>query len=139
MALRQGRPLIRQANSERGSAVAEFCSLALLLMVPLVYVVLAVFRVQAGAYGITAAAREAGRAFVSGSDPQNSERRATAAAAIVAADQGLTLAPGAVTIWCSAQPCLAPGSRVVVRIDTTVRLPFVPAVFAGRALASIAL
>jgi hypothetical protein len=57
----------------------------------------------------------------------------------VAADQGLTLAPGAVSILCSTQPCLAPNSRVVVKIDTTVRLPFLSAVFAGRALASIAL
>lgn len=139
MALRRGRPLTRQCNSERGSAVVEFCSLALLLIVPLAYVVLAVFRVQAGAYGITAAAREAGRAYVTVSDPRNAEGRATAAAAVVAADQGLTLPPGAVTISCSAQPCLTPGSSVVVRIDTSVRLPFLPAVFAGRALASIAL
>jgi Flp pilus assembly protein TadG len=139
MALRGWRPPIRQPNSERGSAMVEFCSLALLLMVPLVYVVLAIFRVQAGAYGITAAAREAGRAFVTASDPELAERRARAAAALVAADQGLTLAPGAVTISCSTQPCLTPDSRVVVRIETTVRLPFLPAVFAGRAPASIAL
>ena len=119
--------------------MVEFCSLALLLLVPLVYVVLAVFRVQAGAYGITAAAREAGRAFVIGGDPQSAERHARAAAAVVAADQGLTLGPRAVMISCSAQPCLTPGSRIVVRIDTTVPLPFLPAVFAGRAPASIAL
>jgi Flp pilus assembly protein TadG len=139
MALRGWRPPIRQSGGERGSAVVEFCFLALLLMVPLVYAVLAVFRVQAGAYGITAAAREAGRAFVTASDTELAERRAKAAAAVAAADQGLTLAPGAVSISCSTQPCLAPNSRITVEIDTTVRLPFLPAVFAGRALASVAL
>jgi Flp pilus assembly protein TadG len=139
MALRGWQPPIRRSGGERGSAMVEFCLLALLLMVPLVYAVLAVFRVQAGAYGITAAAREAGRAFVTTSDPKLAERRARAAAAIVAADQGLTLAPGAVSLSCSAQPCLAPNSRVVVKIDTSVRLPFMPAGFAGRTLASVAL
>lgn len=134
----RGRSPIRQPN-ERGSAMVEFCSLALLLMVPLVYAVLAVFRVQASAYGITAAAREAGRAFVTASDPELAERRAKAAAAVVAADQGLRLTPEAVTISCSAEPCLTPDTRVVVKIDTTVRLPFLPAVFADRALASVAL
>jgi Flp pilus assembly protein TadG len=139
MALRGWRPPIRQSGGERGSAVVEFCALALLLMVPLVYAVLAVFRVQAGAYGVTAAAREAGRAFVTANDPELAERRARAAAAIVAADQGLMLQPDAVSISCSTQPCLAPNSRVVVKIDTAVRLPFMPAVFAGRELASVAL
>jgi hypothetical protein len=119
--------------------MVEFCCLALLLMVPLVYVVLAVFRVQAGAYGITAAAREAGRAYVTASEPEVAERRARAAAAVAASDQGLTLAPGAISISCSTQPCLAPNSRVMVKIDTAVRLPFLPAVFAGRPVASIAL
>jgi hypothetical protein len=139
MAVRGWRPPIRKFGGERGSAMVEFCSLALLLMVPLVYAVLVVFRVQAGAYGVTAAAREAGRAFVTASDPELAERRARGAAAIVAADQGLVLAPEAVSISCSTQPCLAPNSRVEVKIDTAVRLPFLPAVFAGRELASVAL
>ena len=133
------RVSVRPSTSECGAAVVEFCFLALLLMVPVVYVVLAVFRVQAGSYGITAAAREAGRAFVTADDPELAERRARAAAAIAAADQGLTLAPGALTISCSARPCLTPDSRVVVEIDSAVSLPFLPAVFADRALASIAL
>jgi hypothetical protein len=119
--------------------MVEFCCLALLLMVPLVYVVLAVFRVQAGAYGITAAAREAGRAYVTASKPEVAERRARTAAAVAASDQDLTLAPGAISISCSTQPCLAPNSRVMVKIDAAVRLPFLPAVFAGRPVASIAL
>src|SRR5262245_13963744 len=138
MTLRGRRPPIRPSGGERGSAMVEFCFLALLLMVPLVYVVLAVFRVQAGAYGITAAAREAGRAFVTAGDPGLAERRAGAAAAVAAADQGLTLPPGAVSISCSTQPCLAPNSRVVVKIDTAVRFPYLPVAFAGQALPSVA-
>lgn len=126
------------ASGDRGSAIVEFCFLALLLMVPLVYVVLAVFRVQAGAYGATAAAREAGRAFVTADEPALAEDRARAAAAVAAADHGLALAPAALTISCSVQPCLTPGGRLYVAIDTSVPLPFLPPVFADRAAASIA-
>ena len=50
--------------AERGSAIVEFHFLGLLLLVPLVYVLLAVLDVQRASYGVTQAAREAGRIFV---------------------------------------------------------------------------
>ena len=127
-----------RSRSDEGSSIVEFCFLAVLLMVPLVYVVLAVFRVQAGAYGITAAAREAGRAFVTTDDPALAVERAHAAASVAAADHGLELPQSALTIACSARPCLTPGARVSIAIDTTVPLPLLPPVLGGRAAASIA-
>lgn len=47
---------------ERGNALVEFTWLAVLLMIPLVYLMLTVFQVQKAAYAMEAASREAGRA-----------------------------------------------------------------------------
>ena len=50
-------------GEEQGSALVEFTWLAILLMVPLLYIVLTVFEVQRAAFGVSTAARAAGRAF----------------------------------------------------------------------------
>lgn len=130
---------MRLAGDDRGSAIVEFCYLAILLMVPLVYVVLVVFRVQAAAYGITAAVREAGRAYVTAGTDIEADASAEAAAAVALSDHGLALNPDEMTVRCSARPCLSPGGQVEIAIDTVVPLPFLPRVFDGRAPASIAL
>ena len=71
---------------DEGTAVVEFVFLAVLLMVPLVYVMLGVFDVQRAAFGVTEAARQAGRTFVtSGCDGA----RAQSAAALALHDQGI--------------------------------------------------
>nr|MBA2464590.1 hypothetical protein [Nocardioidaceae bacterium] len=56
-------------RDESGSALVEVTWLAILLLVPLVYVVLGVFEVQRASFGSTSAARAAGRAFVLAPDP----------------------------------------------------------------------
>ena len=54
---------------ERGNAILEFHFLGLLLLVPLVYILLAVLDVQRSSYGVTQAAREAARVYsVSGDE-----------------------------------------------------------------------
>jgi len=83
-----GRGPARRARSERGSAVVEFVFLTVLLLVPLFYLVMTVSRVQAGAYAASAAAREAGRAFVTAEDDGAAFRRAELAAGIAFEDQG---------------------------------------------------
>ena len=62
------RLIVRRGRAEGGSAVVEFVFLAVLLVVPLLYLVMTVSRVQAGSYAASTAAREAGRAFVTARD-----------------------------------------------------------------------
>lgn len=115
------------AESDTGSAMVEFTFLGLLLMVPVAYVMFTVFQVQSAAYAVSAATREAGRAFTTASaagiDPQT---RATMAAAVALADHGHDLAPGQLSLSCSAQPCLTRGAAVTARIDLQVPLPLLP-------------
>lgn len=116
------------ADPESGSAVVEFVFLAVLLMVPLIYLVMTLAALQAGAYATTAAAREAGRAFVTAAKTEQALARAEAAAEVAFGDYGLA-ADGALQISCTADPCLSPEGTVQLTATTRVSLPFVPDAF----------
>jgi Flp pilus assembly protein TadG len=132
----------RRATAERaeladdsGNAIIEFVVLAVVLVIPLAYVVLTVFDVQRTAYAATAAAREAARVFVQAPSGATAQQRADAAATLAFDDQGLSAPDVAVT--CSAAPCLTPGATITVTVDVQVALPFVPDLL-GRHPASLA-
>ncbi|HPU12295.1 MAG TPA: hypothetical protein PLQ19_00725 [Aeromicrobium sp.] len=112
-------------NRERGSSTIEFTWLTLLLLVPLVYVVVAVFQTQRTAYGVSAASEAAARAFIASKTVQGAPSRATQAAQVVLADHGVTGAK--VTTRCE-PACFEPGSTVIVRVSASQRLPLAPAV-----------
>jgi hypothetical protein len=112
---------------EDGAAMIEFVVLAVVLAVPLCYLVLGVFDVQRAAFGATAATREAARVFVRAASTAEAEDRARAAAALTLSDHGIELDPGELVISCTATPCLTPGERVQVSYRTRVQLPWVPA------------
>lgn len=128
----------RPRRGDDGNAMVEFTWLALLLMIPLVYLMLTVFEVQKAAYAVEAATREAGRAFVTSEDGTDPDQRALAAAQIAAADQGVTLTDDQVRVTCEQQPCLTPGATVEVRIAVRVPLPYLPKILFGGAPASVA-
>jgi hypothetical protein len=115
-------------SSERGSAIVEFHFLGLLMLVPLVYILLAVLDVQRASYGVTQAAREAGRIYVATGD----EAAARLAAQVALADQRLDAGGAEIVI-----PCYRPGAEVSVTVGSTVRLPFIPEVLAGAVHAQI--
>jgi hypothetical protein len=118
-------------RTEAGSALVEFTWLALLLLIPLVYVVITLLTVQRSAYGVTEAARAAGRAYVLAPDVDTARERALAAAAVAMRDQGVELRPSNLEIVCRPTPqsCLEPGSSVEVSIHLQVGLPFVPTIY----------
>lgn len=117
-------------RDEAGNAVVEFIWLGLILLVPLVYILIGVFDVQRGAFGVNSAARAAGRAFTLADDVKQAESRAREAARVALDDQGMR-GPFSLTIDCSPRPCLSPGSVTTVRVTTQVVLPLAPDVFGG--------
>ncbi|MBM6404368.1 pilus assembly protein [Phycicoccus sp. CSK15P-2] len=121
------RPLVRR--DERGSAVVEFVSLGVLMLVPLVYLVMCLGRVQAGAFAVSQAARESGRAFVTADAGEDAAARAHSAARISFEDQRFGDI-GRVEIACDGSPCLRPGGQVRTTATVRVPLPLVPAFFA---------
>ena len=110
-------------SSERGSATVEFTWLTLLLLVPLVYLVVAVFQTQRTAYAVTSASEAAARAFIQSENADEAEARARVAARLVLADHDVT---GATTSTHCRPACFVPGSSVVVRVRASQRLPLAP-------------
>jgi hypothetical protein len=123
----------RACRDERGTAVVEVTWLSILLLVPLVYVVLAVFSVQRAAFGINVATRAAGRAYTLAPSEAAAGGRARAAAAVALEDQGLTSSRGDLRLSCAPTPdnCLSPGSVIHVRMTYPVPLPLMPTALGG--------
>lgn len=115
-------------RDEAGTALVEVTWLSLLLMVPLLYIVLAVFEVQRSAFGVSAAARAAGRAYAVAPSEAAAVDRARAAVAIALDDQQLDASRSTMVVTCSPDPgnCLAPGSVIRVDVHYPVALPLVP-------------
>lgn len=121
-------------RGERGSALVEFSWLAILLMVPLLYVVLTVFEVQRAAFGVSSAARASARAFTLAPDEAAAQHRALLAARLALSDQGLVEEHESVALRCTPDPgnCLAPGSAVTASVGYAVPLPLLPAALGGQ-------
>jgi len=124
---------VSRRRDERGTALIEVTWLTVLLLVPLVYILLAVFTVQRSAFAVSAATRAAGRAYAIAPSEEEGRARARAAAAVALADQGLDLDHGTITLWCEPDParCLAPGETLHVDVRYPVPLPLVPAALGG--------
>lgn len=120
------RVLATRLRADEGSAVVEFVTLAVVLLVPLIYLVLMLSRVQAGSFAVTQAARESGRAFVTAADEDEAPARAEAAAAIALEDQGFA-GEGDLEVTCTGSPCLAPDGKIRSLVTVSVPLPLVPA------------
>lgn len=133
--------MTRRPRDERGSALVEFTWLAVILIVPLVWIVLSVFEVQRGAFATSAAARAAGRAYALAPDDATGLQRANAAARQVLADQGADGQEVDVSVSCETPTpgnCHAGTAVITVEISSSVRLPMAPQVL-GRDAASFAL
>ncbi|WP_328591837.1 hypothetical protein [Candidatus Frankia alpina] len=89
---RDGRSRARRdgRGADDGSAMIEFVGLSVVLLVPFVYLFLCVFSVQKSAFGVTEAAREAGRAFATADSETEGTDRARLAAALALQDQGVS-------------------------------------------------
>ena len=118
----------RQPTGSDGSAMVEFTYLAVLLMVPLVYVLLTVFQVQRAAFGVTEAARQAGRAYATADTVATGLARAEAAAALALRDQGLE-ADGPPDVRSTAG--VSPDAQVTTTVLYRVSLPLFGGLFDG--------
>lgn len=119
-------------RTEEGSALVELTWLAILLLIPVMWIVMSVFEVQRGAFGVSAAARSAGRSFALAPDDATGRARAQAAARLALADQGVE-GPVQVDITCTPYPrdCHSGTSVITVVVRTQVDVPLLPEVLGG--------
>ncbi|CAN5496006.1 hypothetical protein BH23ACT6_BH23ACT6_21220 [soil metagenome] len=124
-------------RSERGSMLIEVTFLMVLILLPLFYLVGTVGRLQAGAYAASAAAREAGRAYVTSPDEVSGPGRSLAAAQLVFGAHGFTSGEGSVSVSCASSPCLTPGSAIEANSTVHVPLPLIPSFMSGAVPTSV--
>ncbi|MEO9137664.1 MAG: hypothetical protein ABI345_01215 [Jatrophihabitans sp.] len=130
---------------ERGSAIVEFVFVAVVVMVPLIYLIAAVATVQRTELAVTQAARDAGRAYATSETAAQADLRLDAAVRLALTDQGLpddadvtVVEPGS---DCEHGPRVAPqlnpGAEFTVCVARRVELPGVPSVLAGRGVRTV--
>jgi len=131
-------------RDDSGSAIVEFVFIAVLVMVPLIYLIAAVATVQRNSLAVSQAARDAGRAFVTSESADEARARVDAAVRLALADQDLPddaavrfVAAGASCDSAAIAPQLAPGARFTVCVIRQVQLPAVPSVLAGRGIRTV--
>lgn len=108
---------MRRPSGESGNALVEFVWLGVLLMVPLVYLMFGVFDTQRTSFGVTEAARQAGRAWITSGCDATLARRA---AALALDDQGVSTSEVLLP-----KACPGPGERDTVVVRGFVHLPVV--------------
>ena len=124
---------MRRRRDQRGSALVELSWLGILLVLPVLWIVMSVFQVQRGAFGVTAAARAAARAYALAPDDASGLVRARTAARIALDDQGVHGVVPDVRVTCTPYPadCHQGTSVITVSVHSRVVLPLMPSALGG--------
>ncbi|WAA64911.1 TadE family protein [Microbacterium oxydans] len=121
-------PWRRSASDEEGSAALEFIAVGVILLVPLVYLVIALGTIQEQTLGTEAAARHMARVIAEAPDASSASARSDAVLAAVVEEYGLDAAAVDVSLSCTpaGAGCPSAGATILVTVATRVRLPLMP-------------
>lgn len=134
--MRRSRVWVR---NDDGSAALEFITVGVILLVPLVYLVIALGVIQEQTLGAEAAARHTARAIAIAPDVATAAARSDAVLAAIVEEYGLDADAVEVSLECApgGVECPSAGATLIVTVTTRVRLPGVPPVFGLDRAASI--
>jgi hypothetical protein len=121
-------PRWRRWTDDDGNAPLEFITVGMILLLPLVYLVMAMAALQGGSLAVEGAARQAVRVFVQASTVGEGQDMAERAIQFGLKDYGLEAADATVSISCRPLPndCLHRLGSVTIRVSVPVRLPLTP-------------
>lgn len=115
-------------DDDVGAAALEFILVGLVLLVPVVYLIVALGAIQAHALGVEAGSRHIARAIATAPDAVTADARARAILASVTEEYGID--PGAVRVSIGCRPagtaCPSAGATLLVTLTAAVPLPLVP-------------
>lgn len=131
------RAPVSASVAERGSASLEFLTVGVLLLVPLVYLVLALSAIQGGALGVEGAARQAARVAVTAPDASAVDAVVERAVRLTLADYGIDAATASVALGCDRSDCTEPGARVTASVTARIELPLVPDVLSLSSIGTV--
>jgi hypothetical protein len=120
-------------RGQRGSALVELCWLGILMILPVLWIVMSVFSVQRGAFGVSTAARAAARAYALAPDDASGLVRAREAARVALRDLGVHDVNPEVRVSCTPYPsdCHQGTSVITVSVHSRVVLPLMPDALGG--------
>ncbi|GAA1150174.1 hypothetical protein [Nesterenkonia lutea] len=124
--------LLRRLGSpheESGSSLVEFIMLAVLVLIPVVYLILGVAAVQAAAYASLGASDQAAKMYVLGGEdvaPGTRAARSRAAAAAALGDFGISSPQTTISMSCPRGSCEEDGDLVTFTVEVRVPLPLIP-------------
>ncbi len=132
-------------EGEDGNAIIEFVFVAIVMLVPLIYFVVAVATIQHNQLAVSQAARDAGRAYATSESQSEADARARAAMAISLDAQHVTTkvtlkyvhAGEDCTASSAITPTLTPGTEFTVCVISAITVPGVPTILAGSGIASV--
>lgn len=117
---------LKSWTSDDGSASIEFITIGMLLTIPLVYLVLVLAQLQAGALLTEGIARNAARTVAMHGEAGIASAETTALLAL--SDAGFEGAEASMTVDCGEAGCDQANGRVTVTVTVVVPLPLVPSV-----------
>ncbi|WP_258131548.1 MULTISPECIES: TadE family protein [unclassified Microbacterium] len=114
--------------NEDGSAALEFIAVGVILLVPLVYLVIALGAIQEQTLGAEAAARHIARVISRAPDAVTAAERSDAVLAGIVDEYGLDADAVEMTLVCTRAvvECPSAGATIIVTVATRVQLPLVP-------------
>lgn len=126
-------------DADAGRALIEVVILAVLLLIPTVYLLSSFLRVQSATFAVAQAARDAGRLMDSAPSLAAGLDRAHAAARVALTDQRVPaddvtvrfVEAGAGCATPEIAPSLTPGSVFDICVSTVITLPGVPSIVTG--------
>jgi len=123
---RRDAPVSEQRDG--GSALVEFLGLAVVLLIPVVYLILTLTQLHAGKFAAASAAQSAARAFVTSQDVESAHQRASLSTRIALDDQGFSdiAVADVLAVRCEKQACLTPDSNIWVAVEIPIRVPGIP-------------
>lgn len=127
-------------DADDGRATIEVIFLGILLLIPVTYLLISVFRVQAATLAVTQAARDAGRLIDTASDLDVGIDLAQRAAVVALTDQNVPADRVRIRFIAAGGPCeqgvprppvMPPGSELTICVTAALTLPGVPSVLTG--------
>lgn len=115
-------------RDDAGNASLEFVTAGVLLLVPLVYLVVALSVIQAAAFAAEGAARQGARAYALSATAESGTEAVTRAVEFALADHDVEPTAVDVNITCNPTVCHTPQGFVTVSVNLVVRLPLIPAI-----------
>ncbi|ABY23091.1 conserved hypothetical protein [Renibacterium salmoninarum ATCC 33209] len=119
-------PRVFFEERESGSAMIEFVFLGLILLVPVVYLIITLGQLQAGAFAVVGAADQAAKVYVTAPESGSAQGQAEQAVQLAMHDFGFRAEDVTLQINCDPADCQSSGSVVKVSVKVAVPLPLIP-------------